>query len=266
VLRFRNEQLTVALCPEQVGVIWRPRKGGVRRDLVGFSDDPHGSGWRGALDAWSTWLQDCGIRQAHVSLTLSNRFVRYVLIPWPSTRLTREEADAWCNLHFEMHHGDMRGWRVASEIGRYGGAKVACAIPEELADSLQELHASNGLTGGSVVPYFVCCWNRWGGQIPTGHRFVVAESGCVVLACRGRNEWQNLRGVTARTSPEELVVIARREQVLQGQLHELRAVFHSPGLMPPPQDSVTSPRMAEWLGLDGVGEGTALAMARSMEG
>lgn len=261
---FPSEKLTVALCPEQLGVVWRTRRAEVRRELLVCAAPGEGRGWLMAVDALRNWLDAAQVQRARISMVLSSQFVRYALVPWQEAYLKREEEEAWCRIHFEALYGDMKGWRIVSDRGRYGRARVACAVPDELVIRVQELCAVKRLTGGAIVPYFVCCWNRWHRSVLPGQLFCVAESDSVVMGCHGPGGWGSLRFLLAKTIPDGLPAIAAREQVLHGRTDGPPAKLHVPGLLRVPQDAVVPSSQVDWLAVDAQEEAPALAMARLM--
>jgi hypothetical protein len=263
---FQGEKLTVALCPDQIGVVWRTRRAEVRRELVLCTAPEGGGDWFLAMDALRNWLDAAQVQRGRISIVLSSRFVRYALVPWQETYLKREEEDAWGRVHFEALYGDMKGWRIVSSPDRYGRAHVACAISVELGIHVRELCAVRRLSGGAVVPYFVACWNRWRRDVDPGRLFGVAESDSFVLGCHGPAGWESLRVLLAKATPDGLSVIAAREQVLQGRTDGHPAKLHVPGSVRVLQDGVVPCARVDWLALDAeTDEAPALAMARLME-
>lgn len=260
---FRSETLSVALCPEGVGVILRGRKDDIRHELstVPCVGDHGLSDWAPAVASLRNWLEAESLRRVRVRMTLSNRFVRYALVPWHGVVLKTSEEQAWVRLQFESLYGEMQGWRVACGRGSYGGAKVACAIPEELAIQLHSLRAARRMRGGSIIPYFVCCWNRWNPKVQKEQLFGVAESDRLVLACYGSKGWTSLRTLATAPTSQHVLSLVSRERVLLGTDDKFGTRVHIPGHVDVQSDTASDQDLVEWLGIEPTGDSAALAMA-----
>ena len=258
--------LFMALCPDQVGLVWRVGRAARGEQLLPDITGDGGLPWQVPLDAVKQWLDvEAGrLHRARVCVVLSSRFVRHALVPWPQTPLRGDEALAWERLHLEAVYGDLDGWRVACDPGAFGRARVVSAVPQDLLDRLHDLLVDKGLAMGPVVPYFVQAWNRWRRKLAAGQLFAVAESERVVLGCYGRGGWESLRMVSSRLTPDKLVALAQHECALAGVSNALPMLLCAPGLFP--DASVLEPdRGVEWLDSAHADQGPALGMARLME-
>lgn len=227
---FPAETVTVALCPEQVGIIWRSRREQVRREIVTCTPSDVGNGWSGAVDALTRWLDANQVLPGRMSMVLSSRFVRLALIPWQDAYLRSEEEDALRRIHFERLYGSMHGWQFTSDPGHYGQAHVACAIPEALVIQVQALCSTRRLRYGPIVPYFVCAWNQWRRQVLPGQLWGVAESESLVLGFRDTSEWASLRILFVKPTLNSLLAIVAREPMLQGRIAVHVPKLHVPGM------------------------------------
>lgn len=263
---FPAETVTVALCPEQLGIIWRSRRGEVRREMVTYRSLDAGNGWSGAVEALANWLDAAQVPAGRISMVLSSRFVRLALIPWQDAYLQTDEENALRRIHFEALYGNMQGWRITSDPGRYGEAHVACAIPDALVIQVQALCTVRHLRCGAIAPYFVCAWNQWQRQVLPGQLWGVAESDSLVLGSRGPIGWTSLRILFTKPNPDSLMAAVARERVLQGRIEGHPPKLHVPGMPLWTEGTVEQPEQAEWLTLDAEPEAPVLAMARLMEG
>ncbi|RTL57715.1 MAG: hypothetical protein EKK46_02650 [Rhodocyclaceae bacterium] len=239
MLRSPTERLAIALCPGRIGVMRKRGRAEIEQGVVRYAKAATGD-WQAAMDAFDAWLDKMNLRKAQASLLLSNRYVRYALIPWSALGLKRAEEDALVRVRFEEAYGDMAGWRIVADPGRYGSARIACALPADMVDRLHAQWAARQLRGGAILPHFVACWNRW--RNPVGSKpaltawdktpslFAVAESSTLVvgtLAPQGQG-WTGLRALSADTAslPDTLY----RESLLQGHAEPLPVRLHVPGL------------------------------------
>lgn len=253
--------LSAALCPEQVGLVWRVgRTTSEQRLLCKVSELARP--WHAALNTLHEGLNTPGKpERVRVSVILSSRFVRYALVPWSAVPLRAEEASAWDRMHLEQAYGDLAGWKVVCASGAFGRARVACAVPQDLLDRLQETLASKRHALQSVVPSFVLAWNHWRGRLTAGELFGVAESGRLVMGRYGRTGWDSLRMLACASTGESLAAAARRELSLQEGLGNGRVLMFAPGIRA--GEGPFDPSV-EWVGLDAADEGPALAMARGL--
>lgn len=253
--------LTAALCPEQVGLVWRVgHTVSEQRLLCKVSDAARP--WHAALDTLREDLNAPGKpERVRVRVILSSRFVRYALVPWSAVPLRAEEALAWDRMHLEQAYGELAGWRVVCASGAFGRARVACAVPQDLLDQLQRTLASKRHALDSVVPSFVLAWNRWRGKLTAGQLFGVAESDRLVMGRHGRTGWDSLRMLACASTCESLTAAMRRELSLLGAPGDGRVFVFAPGMRGGDEPSDPS---VEWVGLGAADEGPALGMARDM--
>lgn len=225
---MQTRTLTVALCPNAVGVVLHESRARPMRETVEVTAQ-EGAAWRGAIEGLAHWLRRRDFARARASIVLSSRFARYSLVPWPPSQLTRDEASAWARFHLESVHGDMTGWTVASDTGEFGRAHVACALPDALLQVLRETLTQREIFTVAIRPAFVSGWNAWRKQIKSGQFFGVAESGRLVLGCYGHDGWESLRALSTRDSCHDLEALALREHVLMGKAGVPDVLLFAPG-------------------------------------
>ncbi len=253
--------LTVALCPDAVGLVLQKMGSQARCDRIDVIAK-HEVAWRGAVDSLANWLTVNHIVGGRASVVVSSRFVRCALVPWPSTELKREEGSVWARFHLETVHGDMTGWTEACDAGDFGQARVACALPAVFLRALSETLTARRIAVEAIRPTFVSSWNAWRKRIKPGHFFGVAESDRLVLGCRGQRGWDSLRVLSAKCSCDELITLVRREHVLMGQTGAPNAWLFTPGMAPIPSGAVVSGLDGiQWLQPDESGSCPALVMA-----
>jgi hypothetical protein len=168
-------------------------------------------------------------------VVLSDRLVRYARIPWSGGALSPQEEEALSRACFEERYGDMSGWTVRCEAGRYGEGRLAGAVPSELMEGLQRALQAHRLDCRAVTPYFVACWNRWRHEIVVANGkadalFAVAEAGAAVIGVTDGTSggWRSLRSLRATNGEVDLSAVAAREAVLQGLAEPTGIWVHSP--------------------------------------
>lgn len=160
-------------------------------------------------------------RRAKATLVLSNRFVRFALMPWSDAAGSTEEENALAQACFESRYGDMTGWTIRFDAGEYGKARIACAVETAQLDAYRELCSRHWLACQGVRPAFVAAWNRYRRDFErdVGKEdaiFAMAESGTLVMASRRAGTWHSLRSTAMRDETSELTALIEREAVLQG--------------------------------------------------
>lgn len=258
---MRAKSLTVALCPDAVGVVLRESRAQPRREYFDVVAED-GASWRGALDGLAQWLTRNNHERGRASVVVSSRFVRYALVPWPSTELKRDEGSVWARFHLETVHGDMTGWTVACDTGEFGRARVACAMPDAFLHALRETLTTRKISADAIRPAFVNGWNGWRKLVKPGRFFGVAESDRLVLGCCGQRGWESLRVLSAKGSCDELIALVRREHVLMGKTGTPNALLFAPGTASVPSGTVANAGDGiHWLQPDEIWSAPALAMA-----
>ena len=218
---------------------------------------------RSALDGLARWLTRNNVEQGKASIVVSSRFVRYALVPWPSSDLSKEEGAAWARVHLETANGDMTGWTVACDSSEFGRAHVACAMPAAFLKALRDTMTARKISTEAIAPAFVTGWNAWRKRIKPGQFFGVAESERLVLGCCGHRGWDSLRVLSAKQSRAELTALTRREHALLGKSGAPRALLFAPGMaLSHSVDVPNDDEGIQCLSLEDAEPCPALAMAR----
>lgn len=266
-IRAGGERISLGFCPDRIGVVrrkagWKNRKQPPERGVIDVPQATTTEGWKPGLGIVRRWLEEYEITNVSAALTLSNRFARFALVPWsPQVNRSDEEA-ALTRARFESQYGDMAGWTVRLDPGRYGEARIACAMETELLDSLRSLFVAHRIACHTVQPYFVASWNHWCRHFgQTDGLFAIAESHTVVMASIKAGCWQSLRAVHSEEDAQSLHVLLEREMLLQGFTGMPRTRIHAPSLRS--ADISAWPEQMSLLEPGGTVSEAALAMALS---
>lgn len=221
-----TERLAVALTPTQVGIAhvrtaWRRREAS-RETIAVALQDAGKPAWQGAVDGLTAWLADRKPRRPSTTVVLSNRYLRFALVPWTEAASGHEEDTELALACFEPRYGDMTGWTVRIDGGAYGQARIACAVETQLLDAIRASLPPHGRRGGADVairPAFVAGWNtgrrKLDGAWERGDGiFAMEESGTAVIATRRANGWHSVRPLA--THGDDLPLLLEREALLQG--------------------------------------------------
>lgn len=210
------------LWPERLAVSFEPhrlafaRRSGRRVVEVEPSHGPEA--WRAALDALKHEVQ-CWRGRIDVSVVLSNRFVRYAVVPQGGGAATTEEELALARFQFARIHGDLvKGWEVRFSPDATG-PQLACAIDSALIEGLRACFPRGGRARlVSVQPYLMTVYNRWRGRIPReGAWLLLAERDRVCLARLAAKGWGAVQSVSGPAdTPSDWTSLIERERKRAG--------------------------------------------------
>lgn len=169
---FRN-RLRVVLCPDKVILLGVSagfhRKVWVKAILpcVQILDVPS---WQPAVDVLEHWLRNNEIA-VDIEITLSNHFVRYVVMPFASQMNSHAEEQAWAKILVEEIYGDVaQQWQLTIGEGGYGDTKLVAALDSALFDKLTTL---SKLRLRECIPHFIKAYNFFSKNITVGSGFFV---------------------------------------------------------------------------------------------
>ncbi len=173
-----RDRVAVAIYPERV--VWlRAGRGLVTRVHARGAvscDASKETPWRGALAVLPQALRDAGAAGAQVSLLLSNRLVRYTIVPNPDSANSREELDLLARHPFERTHGEAAaGWEIRLSDAAPGRSALVSAVDRELLAGLRAAVADSGGHLASVRPYLMAAFNRLAGKTSGDGVFVMVE-------------------------------------------------------------------------------------------
>ena len=193
------------LLPERLTVSLEPGRVMLGRRLVD-ADAAYGTEpWHGALDAFKrealAWR-----KRLHVTVVLSNHFVRYAVVPQQRGAASPDEELALARFQFAKIHGERaKGWEVRlSPAG--AGAQLAAAIDGALLAGLKSCFPRGGPARlVSVQPYLMAAYNRWRRRIPReGAWLALAETERLCLARLAPQGWASVYN-GRETNGEELI-------------------------------------------------------------
>lgn len=180
-------------------------------DTVASSEQPAGA--LAAVDALEALLAHPQIGSGHLSIVVSNHFVRYQLVPWSDDVGTPEELNAYARICFEqVYGGEAVGWQVQVAPERAGSARLAAAIPLTLLDRLRAVVAPTRLRLRAVQPYLMAAFNKLGNAFRhQDFLFVLAEPARTCLLAATGGEWRGVRMSAGDDAPETLAALIERE-------------------------------------------------------
>jgi hypothetical protein len=115
--------------------------------------------------------EDVGSSQpTAIGVVISNRFCRYLVVPWSESLLAADAGKAYLQSAFVEVYGEgAREWDVVCQDVGYGRPRLACAIEAELLRRVRSACADRELRLAFVRPYFDVALDHFRGQMTTGH-------------------------------------------------------------------------------------------------
>lgn len=260
---LRTERLTIALCPDRIGVVrssglWRRRM--TAQLEIEVTQSATGTAWSGVLETLEHWLADNDVRNIRADLVFSSRFMRHTVVPWSDNVKTLDEEAALARARFESQYGDMADWTIRLDTGVYGRARIASAIETPLLDGLKRTFAHRAPRCRTASGYFELCWNRWRHNVLQGDAlFLLAESGTALIAAIKGGQWLGIRELRTPADASLLETLLEREALLQGYAELPGSFVHVPGLAA--HEYQESSAVWNWLNPEVLGNSAALTMA-----
>jgi hypothetical protein len=146
-----------------------------------------------------------------VTVVLSNRLVRYAIVPHDAAVSTPEEEQALARFHFTRIYGERaKAWEL-----RLSESRLACAIDAELLKALRDCFpASSKARLVSVQPWLMAAYNHWKpGKQPAWLVLLERERACLALA--SPKAWQSVQSLRLQ-GEEELAELLEREALRAG--------------------------------------------------
>jgi len=211
-----RDRVSVFFAPGHVHLA-RYAKGWKPAPAVGHSiacGEPAVTDWQPALEALRRGLATLGWQGADATVTVSNHFVRYALVPAAGKLRGEGERTAAARHALRLTYGE-RADRWCAVLGRAGdGDAIAAGMEPELVEGIAAALAGAGLRPVAIEPFlataFNCCRRSIGRQ-PAW--LATAEPGRVCVAYLERGGWRRLRSERVR---------ARLEDELPAALERLR--------------------------------------------
>jgi hypothetical protein len=230
-----TDRLYISVEPESVAVC-RVR-GFFKNKLIEKTliecDPSYGSApWDGAVEALKKHLESLKAERLKVTVVLSNRLVRYALVPFDAALSGPEEELALARFHFTRIYGERaKTWDLRIGEGGPGGARIASGVDEGLLAALRACFPSTGRARlVSVQPYLMAAFNTWrsGWSAAVGKEgawlvLLERERACFALASRAG--WQSVQSLRLENA-QDVFELLERESLRSGAKNVKRATIH----------------------------------------
>lgn len=190
-----RDRVGVSLAPGRVGLLrfargWQPQL--AASEVTAEETEGEDASGSGAIRLLASLLA-AGPRRGDVSVTVSNHYVRYVVLPW-SDVVSDEDWRALAQHQFRTVYGDI-ALEWATSIAWQGPERpvVACAVPKALLDMVHATVRGAGMRVRSVSPYFVAAFNFCRRRLPDDtFWFGVIESGRFTFGGVEKGAWASM--------------------------------------------------------------------------
>lgn len=251
-LLSRNE-LRIGLSPEQIALLHTERKLTLRGYQNGVSTktiipcETAADGempWSRAVKTLEMTLPSFVNHKPEVNVTLSNHFMRYLLVPWID-KMNDAEANIFAQHCFrEMYGNAADSWTVRISLGRAGVATLASAVDTGLLDELRGSLGQMGLDIKSIQPHLMAACNSCRSSLKGRNAWVaLLEPGSLCLAVLQKGQFVWIRKLRIGAAwQEELSRILQREAYLADVDAEMDEVF----LWAPHLEGKDIPAVGRW--------------------
>jgi hypothetical protein len=168
----------------------------------------------------------------HVVVVLSNRYVRWLALPWQDQIRSQADQQAYFTHGLQLAFGpEAQPWQLRSQCPGYGKPYLINAMAEECVTQLHRVFDAAKLPIGQLLPAWQLsanqslAWMRKEGLEAAGW-VVCRESTNLTLACLQHGAWQHIRTLPVDHTPDldwrhTLQQVLLREQALHPERAQL---------------------------------------------
>jgi len=151
------------------------------------------------------------VKDEKVTVVLSNRLVRYAIVPFDAAVSTPEEEQALARFHFLRIYGERaKTWEL-----RLSGCRLACGIDSDLLNAIKQCFPARGRARlVSVQPWLMAAYNHWKPGTQSAW-LVLLERERACLALASPKGWQSVQSLRLQ-GEEELAELLQREALRAG--------------------------------------------------
>lgn len=213
-----RDQIRVFFAPERVDLVRLGR--GMKPEqiarLSAFCEPaPDSPGWSPPLQKLEQMLAETA--GTEMTVTLSNHFVRYTVIPAQIKIADPVELNAYAVFHMREVYGERAAaWVLGVSSWDPCSGAICAAIDRGLLEQLQELAARHKIKLRNIEPYLTAAFDQWCASF-NGERmwFALIEAGRICLASLADGSWQRIvNQKILNNTGEELLAILDQEAML----------------------------------------------------
>jgi len=226
------DELRIGLAPERIVYRRKPRwrRKAAQQGALPLAAKEGEEPWTAGIAALRELIGPAS-RRLNVSIILSNRLVRYQLLPWNAELESEAEWLAFAKHAFTSAYGPAaKDWEIRVCATADKGPRLASAVDGALLPAIQSACQAPGVQLVSVQPCLMSAFNRSRKRMfRSSAWFVIEEPENFVLALIENGKWRLVRSRrNAMNTDDAFASILDREAVLAGIEHPCeRVVFHS---------------------------------------
>ena len=174
--------------------------------------------WDGAVDALKKYVETLKGQRIRATVVLSNRLVRYALVPFDAALSGPDEELALARFHFTRIYGERaKSWDLRLSAAAPGRPRLASGVDEGLVKAIGACFARGGRPRlVSVQPYLMAAFNQWRRGVAGDAAWLVLlerSRACFALASRGG--WHSVQSQRLQ-DPQEVFELLEREVLRAG--------------------------------------------------
>lgn len=189
-----SERICAALSPTRVNTaVWARgwSREPTERATLRCDDAGGGPRWAPAITGLRGWLASRPASRAGLRVVLSNRFLRYAVLPWHEGLVTREEREAQASHLLRGTYGEAASqWHLKVAETGYGEPALACAVDRGLVEALHGAADEARLRLDAVQPLLMSAFNRFRHDLGSEACLLVLEPEVLCCAVLSKGRWQ----------------------------------------------------------------------------
>ncbi|MBI4996103.1 MAG: hypothetical protein HZA64_12340 [Rhodocyclales bacterium] len=193
--------MLVTLAPNEVSYRIQPPVGRTSKAtaVLGCVAEDPAMPWAAACNALAGAMAEGMQRRMRISVVLSDRLVRYLVLPWRAGVVSRAEWRAYALHSFESVYGaDCRDWRLRIDLVPPGRPSLACAIDAGLIEALRKIAGDNASRLIAVRPNFISLFNQRRAALRGSPLwFAAVEERSVCMGVLSDGVWRAMRNESA---------------------------------------------------------------------
>jgi len=194
VLPQWRDQASVLFAPRGVTLrlVSRGLRPAARVTAYPCGESPGGEPWRAPLAALGDAMRELP-RGATCRVMVSSCFARYALVPFSAALVGRKANEVLAAHAFRHIHGEQaQVWTCRVAPAPAGDKRLACALDAALADAIESVARTAGVTLAAIEPTLTAGFNSARGRLPSSCWFAAVETGRLVLGLLVGGKWAHL--------------------------------------------------------------------------
>jgi hypothetical protein len=168
-------------------------------------------------------LQDKQWRDAIPTITLSNHFVRYLVIPWNSLLNNTAEKQAYLRHCFALAYGESaKSWDLRMSDAGLSMPALASGIDQGLLSAIRDVTAQANLDCQQIQPHLMIAINQFTKQdiissIQNSAWFVLLETGRICISLINEGAFVSVKAYASEADmAQQISALIKRESVICG--------------------------------------------------